>query len=111
MRLDIKTHILNCRTCFENSLAKTKAQHPGLRIPLANLLPINFICCNLCEVKDKKGKKQDYLVIVDRYLSFMRAFNLGSTKTKKVIQALEEFIERYYGPPLLLTTDGGPQFS
>ena len=25
MRLDIKTHILNCRTCFENSPAKTKA--------------------------------------------------------------------------------------
>ena len=37
MRLDIKTHILNCRTCFENSPAKTKAQHPGLRIPLADL--------------------------------------------------------------------------
>ena len=72
---------------------------------------MDWICCDLCEVKDKKGKKQDYLVIVDRYLSFVRDFNLGSTKTKKVIWALEEFIERYYGPPLLLTTDGGPQFS
>ena len=36
---------------------------------------------------------------------------LGSTRTKNVIWALEEFIETYYGPPLLLTTDRGPQFS
>ena len=26
------------------------------------------------------------------------------------MRSLEEFIENYYGPPLLLTTDGGPQF-
>ena len=71
---------------------------------------MDWLCCDLCEVKDKKGKKQDYLMIVDRYSSFVRAFNLGSTKTKNMIQALEEFIKTYYGPPLLLTTDGGPQF-
>ena len=111
MRLDIKTHILNCRTCFENSPAKTKAQHPGLRIRLADLSPMDWICCDLCEVKDKKGKKQEYLVIVNRYLSFVRAFKLESTKTKNVIRALKEFIKTYYGPPLLLTTDRGPQFS
>ena len=50
-------------------------------------------------------------MIVDRYSSFIRAFLLGSTRTKNVIRALEEYIETYYGPPLLLTTDGGPQFS
>ena len=49
-------------------------------------------------------------MIVDRYSSFVRAFNLGSTKTQNVIRALEEFFKTYYGPPLLLTTDGGPQF-
>ena len=66
-----------------------------MRIPLADLSLMDWICCDLCEVKDKKGKKQDYLVIVDRYLSFVRDFNLGSTNTKKVIRALEEFIETY----------------
>ena len=111
MRVDIKTHVSNCRTCFENSPAKTEAQHPGLRIPLSDLSPMDWICCDLCEVKDKKGKKQDYLVIVDRYSSFVRAFLLGLTRTKNVIRELEEYIETYYGPPLLLTTDGGPQFS
>ena len=50
-------------------------------------------------------------MIVDRYSSFIRAFLLGSTRTKNVIRVLEEFIETYYGPPLLLTTDRGPQFS
>ena len=96
MRSEIKTHVSNCRTCFENSPAKTKAQHPGLMIPLSDLSPMDWICCDLCEVKDKKGKKQDYLVIVDRYSSFVRAFLLGSTRTKNVIKALEEFIETYY---------------
>ena len=31
-------------------------------------------------------------------------------KTKNIIASLEEFVEVYYGPPLLLTSDGGPQF-
>ena len=111
MRSEIKTHISNCRTCFENSPAKPDAQHPGLMIPLSDLSPMDWICCDLCEIKDKKGKKQDYLVVVDRYSSFVRAFQLESTRTKNVIRALEEYIEVYYGPPLLMTTDGGPQFA
>ena len=110
MRSDIKIHISNCKTCFENNPAKTEAQHPGLTIPMEDLSPMDWLCCDLCEIRDKKGKKQDYLVIVDRYSSFVRAYKLGSTKTKNVIRSLEEFIEGYYGPPLLLTTDGGPQF-
>ena len=110
MRSDIKTHILNCKTCFKNSLAKTEAQYPGLEIPLQDLPSMDWLCFNLCEVRDKKGKKQDYLVIVDRYSSFVRAYTLGSTKTKNLIWSLEEFIEGYYGPPLLLTTNSGPQF-
>ena len=77
---------------------------------MEDLSPMDWLCCDLCEIRDKKGKKQDHLVIVDRYSSFVRAYKLGSTKTKNVIRSLEEFIEGYYGPPLLLTTDGGPQF-
>ena len=69
------------------------------------------LCCDLCEVKDKKGKKSNYLVIVDRFSAFVRAYKLFSTKTKNIIASLEDFIETYYGPLLLLTTDGGPQFS
>ena len=56
MRAEIKTHVLYCRTCLENSPAKTEAQHPGLMIPISNLLPMDWICCDLCEVKDKKGR-------------------------------------------------------
>ena len=104
MRSDIKIHISN------RNPAKTEAQHPGLTIPMEDLSPMDWLCCDLCKIRDKKGKKQDYLVIVDRYSSFVRAYKLGSMKTKNVIRSLEEFIEGYYGPPLLLTTDGGPQF-
>merc|ERR1711873_19476 len=76
---------------------------------MEDLSAMDWLCSNLCEIKDKSGKKQNYLVIVDRYSSFVRAYKLGSTKIKNVILSLEEFIENYYGPPLLLTTDGGPQ--
>ena len=102
MRVDIKTHISNCKTCFENNPVKTEANHPGLTM--------DWLCCNLCEIRDKKGKKQDFLVIVNRYSSFVRAYKLGLTKMKNVIRSLEEFIEGYYGIPLLLMIDGGPQF-
>ena len=36
---------------------------------------------------------------------------MAGTKTKNIISSLEEFVEVYYGPPLLLTSDGGPQFA
>ena len=110
MRKEIKEHVSNCKTCFQNSPAKTEAVHPGLAIKMEDLSAMDWICCDLCEIKDKQGKKHDYIVIVDRYSAFVRAYKLKSTKTKTVIKALEEFIEMYYGPPLLLTTDGGPQF-
>ena len=63
------------------------------------------------EIKDKSGKKSSYLIKVDRASAFVRAYNLPGTKTKNIIATLEEFVEVYYGPPLLLTSDGGPQFS
>ena len=85
MRSDIKIHISNCKTCFANNLAKTEAQHPRLTIPMEDLSPMDWLCCDLCEIRDKKGKKQDYLVIVDRHSSFVTAYKLGSTKTKNVI--------------------------
>ena len=50
------------------------------------------------------------MVIVDRASAFLRAYNLPGTKTKNIIMGLEEFVEVYYGPPLLLTSYGGPQF-
>ena len=72
MQGDIKTLISNCKTCFKNNPAKTEAQHPGLTILMEDLSPMDWLCCDLCEIRDKKGKKQDYLVIVDRYSLFVR---------------------------------------
>ena len=65
---------------------------------------------DLLEVKDKKGKKSHFIIFVDRSSAFVRAYKLAGTKTKNIISSLEDFVEVYYGPPLLLTSDGGPQF-
>ena len=71
---------------------------------------MDWLSTDLKEIKDKSGKKSNYLVIVDRDSAFFRAYNLPRTKTKNIIASLEEFVETYYGPPLLLTSNGGPQF-
>ena len=62
-------------------------------------------------MKDKTERKSSYLVIVDRASAFVRAYNLPGTKTKNIIASLEEFVDVYFRPPLLLTSDGGPQFN
>ena len=36
---------------------------------------------------------------------------LPGTKTKHVIAALQDNIEQYYGPPYILTSDGGSQIA
>ena len=72
---------------------------------------MDWISTDLMEIKDKKGKKSYFIIFVDRASAFMRANKLTGTKIKNIISSLEEFVEVYYGPPLLLTSDGGPQFS
>ena len=110
IKQEVKQHISNCRTCVEHKLAKTDAKQSGLLIPLKDLSPMEWLSTDLMETKNKSGKKSNYLVIVDRASLFVRAYNLPGTKTKNIIASLEEFVETYYGPPLLLTSDGGPQF-
>ena len=110
MKQEIKQHISNCATCFTHKPAKTEAKHSGLAIPLEELSLMDWLSMDLMEIKDKSGKKSSYLVIVDRASVFVRAYNLPGTKTKNIIAALEEFVKVYYGPLLLLTSDGGPQF-
>ena len=51
-----------------------------------------------------------YLVIVYRASRFFSGDKLSETKTKHIMSCLQDFIEVYYGPPLLFTSDGGPQF-
>ena len=103
MKQQIKQHISNCKTCFAHKPSKSEAKHSGLSIPMEDLSPMDWLSTDLMEIKDKTGKKSSYLVIVDRASAIVRAYNLPGTKTKNIIASLEEFVEVYYGPPLLLT--------
>ena len=71
---------------------------------------MDWISTDLMEIKDKKGKKSHFIIFVDRASSFVRAYKMTGTKTKHIISSLEELVQVYYGPPLLLIHDGGPQF-
>ena len=102
MKQDIKQHISSCKTCFAHKPSKSEAKHSGLAIPLEDLSPMDWLSTDLMEVKDKKGKKSSYLIIVDRSSAFVRAYKLAGTKTKNIISSLEEFVEVNYGPPCCL---------
>ena len=101
MKQQIKQHIANCKICFTQKPSKSEAKHSGLSIPLEDLSPMDWLSTDLMEVKDKKGKKSSYLIIVDRSSAFIRAYKLAGTRTKNIVSSLEEFVEVYYGPPLI----------
>ena len=93
MKQEVNKHILNCQICFKHKPGKTEAKYSGLAIPLKDLSLIDWLSTDLMEIKDKTGKKSNYLVIVDRASAFVRAYNLQGTKTKNIIASLEEFVE------------------
>ena len=57
------------------------------------------------------GRKAYFIIILDRVSGFIRAYLLKGTKTRNIINALQDFIDTYVGPPYWLTSDGGPQFA
>ena len=57
------------------------------------------------------GKKVNFLKIVDRASGFVRVYQLRGTKTKHVISCLQDFVGVYFGPPYIITSDGGPPFA
>ena len=65
----------------------------------------------ISEKKLSNGKKANFLIIVDRASGFIRAYLLKGTKTRHIIEALQDYIDVYVGPPYWLTSDGGPQFA
>ena len=72
---------------------------------------MDWLCTYICEKKIPTGKKFYYLCIADRASGFVRAYKLLRTKTRHIIASLQDFVEVYYGPPYIITSDGGPQFS
>merc|ERR1711867_356484 len=97
--------------CLEIKPSKSQARASGLAISLRNLQPMDWISTDLAEKILSNGKKVHFLLIVDRASGFIKVYQLRGTKTKHVIECLEDFNEIYCGPPYWLTSDGGPQFS
>ena len=69
---------------------------------------MDWLSTDICQKKLSNGKKANFLIIVDRASGFIRAYLLKGTKTRHVIEALQDYIDVYVGPPYWLTSDGGP---
>ena len=111
IRKDINDHVQSCTRCLEIKPSKSQARASGLTISLRNLQPMDWISTDLAEKVLSNGKKVHFLLIVDRASGFIKVYQLRGTKTKHVIECLQDFNEIYCGPPYWLTSDGGPQFS
>ena len=68
-------------------------------MPVENLNPMDWLSTDLAQKVLRNGKKVNFLVIVDRASGFVRVYQLRGTKTKHIIQCLQEFGEAYCGPP------------
>ena len=79
--------------------SKSQARASGLNIPLQGLNPMDWLSTDLAEKKLSNGKKVHFLIIVDRASGFIRAYQLKGTKTRNVIEALQDFNDSYIGPP------------
>ena len=107
---DIKAHVDACPQCLELQPSKPQARASGLNIPVENLNPMDWLSTDLAQKVLCNCKKVRFLVIVDRASGFIRVYQLRGTKTKYIIECLQEFVEAYCGPPYWITSDGGPQF-
>ena len=57
MKEDVKSHVSSCKICFTHKLSKSEAEQSGMKIPIQDLPPMNWLSTDLCEKKDFKGKK------------------------------------------------------
>ena len=78
---------------------------------MEKLNPMDWLSTDLAQKVLCNGKKVNFLVIVDRASGFVGVYQLRGTKTKHIIECLQEFVEAYYGPPYKITSNGGPQFA
>merc|ERR1712237_94180 len=111
IRKDVKAHVDNCKLCAELMPSKSQARSSCLNIDIGSLQPMDWVSTDLAVKTLSNGKKVNFLIIVDRASGFLRVYQLKGTKTRNVIQALQDFNDCYAGPPYWLTSDGGPQFS
>ena len=88
--------------CEQDSPAQGKEKHLAHEVPKQ---PWDKVGVNLWRCKGK-----DYLVVVDYLTDFFEVGELPSTLSVVVIQALKQLFARH-GVPLIVHSDGGPQFT
>ena len=60
---------------------------------------MDWLSTNIAQKTLSNGKKVNFLIIVDRASGFIRVYQLRGTKTRNVIEALQDFNDTYVGPP------------
>ena len=79
--------------------SKSQARSSGLNIPIESLQPMDWVSTDLAQNVLSKGRKVNFQVIVDRAIAFLRVYQFKGTKTRNVIDALQDYNDTYCGPP------------
>ena len=78
--------------------SKSQARSSGLNIPIESLQPMDWVSTDLAQKVLSNGRKVNFLIIVDRASSFLIVYQLRGTKTRNVIDALQDYNHTYCGP-------------
>merc|ERR1712240_104711 len=100
IKKDVRSHVESCKKCAELMPSKQQARASGLSIPIRGLHPMDWLSTDICQKKLSNRKKANFLIIVDRASGFIRAYHLKGTKTRNVIDAIQDYINVYIGSPL-----------
>ena len=71
---------------------------------------MDWISTDICEKILSNDKKYHFLEVVDRYIGYISAYKFKGTKTRLIIDVLQQYCEAYCGSPYFIISDGGPQF-
>ena len=99
----IKQKISNCHQCLTYSNSQNREPLKPHEIPN---LPWNKVGCDIFEIKGKK-----YLLLIDYFSKYIEIADLLNNLTSNfIIKNLKSIFARH-GIPVILVSDGGPQFT
>lgn len=102
---EIKEKVSNCQTCLEFGNQQRKLPMQSHSIPE---FPFEQLSMDIFEAT-VKGKRTNFLVIVDHYSDFFEVEKLEDMTSQTIIELCKPQFSRH-GFPKQVTTDGGPSF-
>ena len=108
MATDVGKFVTNCRVCDQDREPVPKNRTP--RVPLEAKNVWDWVICDLLMLPTASAGFQYVLVFIDTFSGFVKLYKLKNKNTEGVCKAFEN-LTCLIGPPKLLTSDNGREFT